>query len=293
MIKQYNEAVYEHVNRIHLRLSDFGYAAGGSEWKGGRYPSSASRLYYIISGDPYLMMDEQRIPLEPGKCYLIPSNCCFGWGCETSIEKLFFHITLSDFSGIDLLRRCGQVMECTPDPSTFERLKACVTSRRLTDGMRLRHELEGTLFELFEKYSFEPEMPCYSPEVRRALEFIGAHLSGRLTVSEVADGAFVSISTLAKKFRKELEMTVSDYIENAVMREAEILLVSTNLSVQQISEQLDFCYQSYFTRRFKQWNGQTPQQFRKSEPKTCETKKKVFIRFQTRSGEFDESLKRR
>ena len=77
MIKRYNEAVYEHINKIHLRLSDFGYVAGGDEWQGGRYPSSVSRLYYIIGGDQFLMMDGQRIPLEAGKCYLIPSGSFF------------------------------------------------------------------------------------------------------------------------------------------------------------------------------------------------------------------------
>ncbi|MBQ3591498.1 MAG: helix-turn-helix domain-containing protein [Clostridia bacterium] len=264
MIKRYNDAVCDHMNRIHLYLYDFGYVYGGTEWHGGRYPSAVSRLYYIISGDQYITLGGEQIPLEAGKCYLIPSGCFFGCGCETHMENLYFHVTLSDFSGIDILRKCEKIMWCVPDEATFAYLKACVTGSTLSDSMRLRHELEGTLLTMFEAYGFEPEVPHYSPEVYRALEYISTHLSSQLQINTIAEKAYVSISTLSKKFRNELQMTVSSYIEKTIMLEAKRLLSNTDLTIQQISERFDYCYQSYFTRRFKHCYEQTPQQFRKS-----------------------------
>ena len=78
MIKWYNDAAGDNMNRIHLYLSDFGYVYGGAEWQGGRYPSSVSRLYYIISGDQYIIVEGEKVLLEAGKCYLIPSGIFSG-----------------------------------------------------------------------------------------------------------------------------------------------------------------------------------------------------------------------
>ena len=44
---------------------------------------------------------------------------------------------------------------------------------------------------------------------------------------------------------------------------AEHLLVSTNLSIQQISERFGFCDQFCFFRRFKEKYGETPQRYRR------------------------------
>ena len=286
MIKWYNDAVSDNMNRIHLYLSDFGYVYGGSEWNGGRYPSSVSRLYYIISGDQYITIAGERIPLEAGKCYLIPSGCFFSCGCETHMENLYFHVTLSDFSGIDILQKCEKVLECTPEETTFACLKACVTGGKLLDSMRMRYELEGTLLTMFEAYGFEPEVPHYSPEVYRALEYISTHLSSRLQISTIAEKAFVSLSTLSKKFRNELQMTVSDYIEKNIMLEAQRLLTNTDLTIQQISERFDYCYQSYFTRRFKHCYEQTPQQFRKSLQKQHTVQQEEVTKIATCSGDY-------
>ena len=111
-------------------------------------------------------------------------------------------------------------------------------------------------------------------------------LSSRLQISTIAEKAFVSLSTLSKKFRNELQMTVSDYIEKNIMLEAKRLLANTDLTIQQISERFDYCYQSYFTRRFKHCYEQTPQQFRKSLQKQHTVQQEEVTKIATCSGDY-------
>lgn len=72
-----------------------------------------------------------------------------------------------------------------------------------------------------------------------------------------------------------------------------MLLLSSNLTIQQISGRLDFCYQSYFTRRFKRWCGQTPQQFRKYQMQEHAVRQETFTHVTTRVGDYEEIRKRR
>ena len=57
--------------------------------------------------------------------------------------------------------------------------------------------------------------------------------------------------------------TVTRYIDDAIMFEAEQLLLKSDLTVLQISERFGFCDQFYFSRRFKMKYGETPQKYRK------------------------------
>ncbi len=54
------------------------------------------------------------------------------------------------------------------------------------------------------------------------------------------------------------------WIQTIIIIEAENLLKTTNLSIIQISEYLNFANPSFFGRFFKQWVGVTPLQYRKS-----------------------------
>ena len=56
--------------------------------------------------------------------------------------------------------------------------------------------------------------------------------------------------------------TAVEWIERYVILEAKVLLKSTNLSVQQISDKLNFPSQSFFGKYFKKVVGMSPKEFR-------------------------------
>ena len=81
MIIVKDRAVYNYINEIHLRLADFGYATGGPEWSARNVLDSMvhSRLWYIISGDPYIVANGVKTYLKPGNCYLLPAGFRFSY----------------------------------------------------------------------------------------------------------------------------------------------------------------------------------------------------------------------
>lgn len=269
MIITKDYSLCDNINNVRLKVIDYGHAVSGGEWVGNIVTPPYARLYYITGGDPYITVTGskgRKIRLEVGKCYLMPTGFSFRYACETHMEQLFFHLNLTDYNGSDLLRSCDGMMEYTPDAADVAKLFECIEREDLFGGLMMKHQIYASLLTLIEKYGVELKSINYSRCVLLAIEYIRTHLSLQLGISELAANSFVSESTLAKKFKNEVGMTIGSYIDETIMFESEQLLTKTELTVLQISERFGFCDQFYFSRRFKAKYGETPQKYRKQKP---------------------------
>jgi len=261
-----DDSLCDSMNHISLKILDYGHAYAGREWNGSLVNPPHTRLYYIIEGDPYITIDGERQPLSSGHCYLLPTGCSLCYGCESKMEQLYFHLNLLDYNGIDLLRSCRNIIEYTPDKAEIETLTALLHEHDLFSGLLIRQKVGDSLYTLLRLGNVTLESTHYSRCVRLAIEYIRSHLSMQLAVSEIAASAFVSESTLSKRFKAEVGMTIGSYIDDTVMFEAEQLLCKSELTVLQISERFGYCDQFYFSRRFKSRYGETPQKYRRMKP---------------------------
>ena len=102
-----------------------------------------------------------------------------------------------------------------------------------------------------------------SPELRRCLDYIGQNLHRPIRAEELAEYSGVSVRSLSDRFRRELGASIPAYIQGERLREAAYLLTASELSLSEISSYLQFSSQSYFTKRFREHFGCTPNQYRK------------------------------
>lgn len=263
MLINKNYTVFDSFNDVKLQIIDLGHAITAEEWYGNIILPMYSRIYYILGGDPYVVADGKKIPLEVGKCYLFPTGYSFRHACESSMEQIYFHVNLNDFNGSDLLRCCRGMMEYKLPDHVIPTIKKYLYSECLNDHLQLKQEILNSLLTMFAKYDIKLAATRYSRCVILAIEYIRSHLSLQLDIEELAANSFVSESTLAKKFKTEVGTTIGSYIDDSIMFEAEQLLLKSDLTVLQISERFGFCDQFYFSRRFKLKYGETPQKYRK------------------------------
>ncbi len=103
-----------------------------------------------------------------------------------------------------------------------------------------------------------------SQPVYMCCSYIKEHLSDPITLQELADYAGYTEYYLGRKFHKETGVKLLDYIRKTRLDYAKILLSTTNLSVQEICEKLQFGTRNYFTRVFKKEVGISPMEYRKN-----------------------------
>jgi len=102
--------------------------------------------------------------------------------------------------------------------------------------------------------------------VIKAVNFIHSNLSKDLSITLITQQINVSKSVLYKKFSDRFHCTVGEYINKKRVEKSRELLITTALSMEEISHQCGFSSASYFTKIFKQHTGITPLKFKKSQP---------------------------
>ena len=86
-----------------------------------------------------------------------------------------------------------------------------------------------------------------------------------LSLKNLAFQLGFSPSYLSVLIKKELGLPFQDYLIQERMKKAKLLLLTTDLKIYEIAEQVGFEDMNYFSQRFKQVVGVTPRQYKKGE----------------------------
>lgn len=100
------------------------------------------------------------------------------------------------------------------------------------------------------------------PPVMRVLNAIAANPSRDWKAKELAVIAKVSYSGLRAAFQKSGQGTVHEHIQRARLDQARLLLADKRLSIKDVSGQLNFSSEFYFSHFFRHHTGMTPTDFR-------------------------------
>ncbi len=256
--------VLETAGMLRLEVHVGKYVNLDSRWKKDRAGDPYSRLYYIRSGEGHLRVDGETIRLEPGYVYLVPSGLKFSHSCPRRLSKLYFHITITATEGLDLLGAGHCVCRAPFSDAEFETLMKSAQATDYLEVMQLKLLLYKAVVDCMKTLP-ESNMPIrhYSAMVEQAMQYIRGHTRMGLTAREIAQAQFVSESGLRKRFREETGMTLGQYMEDLLFFRARQLLTQSRGSIGEISRELGFSDQFYFSRRFKEKFNQTPSRFRR------------------------------
>lgn len=122
-----------------------------------------------------------------------------------------------------------------------------------------------TLYEdlLFLVHNHRKNVP-YSKEVQACADYIEQHTEEPLNIDYLARKIGYSSYYLSRKFKTETGVSINSYIKKARIERASILMVSTKMEIQDISDLLQFGNRSFFSKVFKEETGFTPAQFRRN-----------------------------
>lgn len=100
-------------------------------------------------------------------------------------------------------------------------------------------------------------------DVYKIAQYVYRHTNKPITVTEIADHFGYSRTYLSYKFKKDVGITLGQFITQCKLEEAKSLLTCTRKSISEISNYLCFSSQSHFQTIFKKYCKTTPASFRK------------------------------
>lgn len=140
----------------------------------------------------------------------------------------------------------------------------------LTDNLYrleiLRH-LTLVIFYVSDHYNkWLPEKTATTPQAllaNRFMELVKENFKRERQMSFYAGKLCLTPKYLSLKIREITGKSAADWIDDFVILEAKALLKSTHMTVQQISDELNFPSQSFFGKYFKRLAGVSPNEYRK------------------------------
>jgi AraC family transcriptional regulator len=126
------------------------------------------------------------------------------------------------------------------------------TLSRAAAGYLVRNYISGRPLSTNNARKLTPQ------QCKRAIEYIEECLGENLTLAGIAKAAGVSTGRLNSEFKRSMKLAPYQYVLNARVRRANVLLISTDLSLAQIAVQCGFSNQQHMTRMMQRLMGRTP-----------------------------------
>ncbi len=104
----------------------------------------------------------------------------------------------------------------------------------------------------------------YSPMIQKIINHIDINVSQTLSLNTLADLYSINASYLSTLFKKELGITITEYIHTQKIQLAIKLLNKSNMQIQDIAATIGLNDVNYFIKLFKKTNGMTPKEYRDS-----------------------------
>lgn len=128
--------------------------------------------------------------------------------------------------------------------------------------MKLLHHLQK-YFAL--EYRALPQREATMQRIKHILDIIHERWNEDISLSEIAEQEYLSVSYLSRFFQKNLNLNFSQYIKRLRLIRAAQKLTQSNESITRISYDCGFKTPSAFIEAFKQQYEQTPGQFREAK----------------------------
>ena len=122
--------------------------------------------------------------------------------------------------------------------------------------------IHGMAHEFAVRVKYSKENAGYSPSLSGMMSYIEENLTSEITLQDVADSVELSRNYASTLFKKELGISMNEFILRERIAEAGRMLRAGKLTISEIAERLQFCSQSYFSKCFLKVTGKTPGEYR-------------------------------
>lgn len=131
-----------------------------------------------------------------------------------------------------------------------------------TNGIDSLKELEYEMLHSFIWTLRQEKKPAYNSIINKTIAFIHNEIFADLPLERLAANVNIHPSYLSSLFKKEVGLSIAEYISRTKIEDSKYFLVHSDLSILDIAVLLGFCNQSYYTRQFKKYVSMTPLQYR-------------------------------
>lgn len=269
------------------------YVKLNNNWNFNNVISPYYRLYYIDEGIGSISNSSDKLILEPGYLYLIPSFTICNLNCEEYLSQYFIQFFEESPDGISLFNQnrnviklaatetdivlIKQMLQGNPgrginrsnNPKVYEKEAYYKEYQSLNNELKphLKFENQGILLLLISRFlntkNFKQNTPQSTPsKILDTMSYVQLHLSENLTVAELAQRVNQSQDYFSKQFLIHTGQRPLNYIHEKKIERAQYLIATTDKTFLEIAMDTGFSNLPHFSKIFKQIVSLTPGEYR-------------------------------
>lgn len=272
-----------HIDHVHLN----------DTWNYKHVISPYYRLYYIDEGEGSIWDAQQKVTLEAGFIYLIPSFTLCNLHCPAYLSQYFIQFFEESPDGISLFhnnRGLMKVPATAVDIANFKRLLHINPGRginrsdnpkvyeknvyyreyqelnnRQSDAAYL--ETQGIILQLLSRFLSTEWFPSAKPQtipskILDTISYIQLNLKQELTIAHLARRVNQHQDYFSRQFLQFTGERPLHYIHEKRIERAQYLVTTTSMPYGAIATETGFESLPYFSRIFKKVTGMPPNKYR-------------------------------
>lgn len=282
------------IDQFHPKLLKAGIAYHDADWNWKNVRSPFFRIYYVVKGEASIEVKGKLYELRQGNIYVIPPFVLHSTSCTGKFVHYYIHVYNDVAEEGDLFAEydipvCihnvestmpmfARILELNPDlqltesnPLMYDNNRGLQESilmghkRSFKTHLETRSIIYLIILELLKQSKYKERL--YDSRIKRAIEYINAHLSEPHTTTALANLACISTEHFIRLFKKAVNYSPIQYVNNKRMERAQVMLVTSDMPVGRIAEEVGFHDLAYFVKSFKKLTGMSPSRYKEEAKK--------------------------
>jgi AraC-like DNA-binding protein len=265
----------------------------GNWWNFNEVISPFTRLYLITEGEGWVYHNNQEFHLTPGKLFLIPKFTFHSYKCVESmghfylcfLDEMIENVGMYDlfqfnylvdarpedfnlFSRLNELNPGRRIVN--PDPATYDNKNTVLSFSHLLNNQSISDfiETQGIMLQLTSRFIVDKPVEKTAnlqskTKLNKVCHFIDNNLNKKIQLSDLSALVCLSDDYFSKLFNETMGVRPIDYLNRKRIERAQMLLITTNLSISQVAEKVGISNYSYFSTLFKKYTLTTPEGYQK------------------------------
>ncbi len=227
---------------------------------------NTNTIFFITEGEGSLSSGEYESNFSDDDVFFMPSGC----ECEYSFEQKGFPSAYAinfKLIGKEYVDKANvNLLHVGAEKKNTNRIIRMIIQQMIEKNEKNAPGKELLLISylykiIHELYNSKNEKPNTRGEIQKGIKYIEANYLDEFEIEGVARNCGMCLSLFYKSFKENTGLTPIEYKNRLKIDRAIELLKEKGHSLEDISNALNFCNQSYFIRTFKHFTGFTPKQF--------------------------------
>lgn len=261
---EYNSEDYP----FYIQMSGISYCDG--TYKIERKSASIYCFEYIIKGQGTIKIGGEEIIAKEGDIYILPKGADYIYysDAKNPWTKIWFNIKgplIDNLMQVYKLRNIYHIQNLDLSELFYEMYR---TVQGRNESTKEIFQNASIIFhKIILKIYSKIEVPrTVNNEIAMQLrQYIDNNIENNLSIKTLSDYVFRSTSQIIRIFKKEFGVTPYNYLLLKKIETAKLLLINTNMPINQIASKLKFADEHYFSNYFKSKTGNSPIGFRNNK----------------------------